>query len=333
MPADDVEISYARLREASIVDPLHAKAAVRSLLDGDMSALTAVLTAAEEPSGGRVRSLIARAAQGHRAFHRVAPTLERWLRTERDEFARLAIGDALASIAPKQKRALPAKLTSDLPDLARTYDFLTGRLRHRVLNALPRAALSIDRVRDALSEGLGQATILQLVDELETTLRTVQKAMDLVADEGDFQPRDIDLVSWLQDYSSRFRSSRPGVEITIISEERAGVAVHANGYLLETIFRNLWTNCVQAVGGSCRIVTQVSVSDTLNIVTILDNGPGFTTPDIERAFKLQYSSSGDPARGRGHMEVADAIRRLGGEAMLATLADEGIRVVLRLPRQ
>ena len=52
--------------------------------------------------------------------------------------------------------------------------------------------------------------------------------------------------------------------------------------------------------------------------------------DAERAFRLQYSST--QRAGRGHMEVNDAVTRLGGTATVQAEPGEGYRVVLVLPR-
>ncbi len=61
-------------------------------------------------------------------------------------------------------------------------------------------------------------------------------------------------------------------------------------------------------------------------LTIFDNGEGFQPNDIERAFQFQYSTK-SKERGRGHMEVRDAMERMNGSATVAA-TDRGYRVQL-----
>lgn len=330
MPADEPLHIYETLRYLCLVNPLQAKQDFMALLDGDKVVLESVLKqAASDPGGARVRSMIARSIPGHRAFPDLVSILELWQQSETDEFARMAIADALAK--PERKKASHSKLTSDLPDLSKTYEFLSQRLRHRILNVLPRAGLSVDQLRDALIEGKDLDTILALVNDLKSTLRHLERNIDQITEEVDFEPMNIRLIDWLQAFAARFRSGRSDVEIMIVGDATA--TVNANRYLLDTIFRNLWVNSAQAVIGKCQITTRVSVERTQIVVAIVDNGPGFTAVDAESAFRLQYSSSRDPERGRGHMEVADAMRRLAGNAAVELVPNNGFRAVLRLPRR
>ena len=65
-------------------------------------------------------------------------------------------------------------------------------------------------------------------------------------------------------------------------------------------------------------------------VLVRDNGPGFSTQMVENAFQVAYSSKAE-SRGRGLLEIADAVRRLQGEVRLLPVAVNQHRVQLRLP--
>jgi signal transduction histidine kinase len=329
MPVDEPAASvYETLRRGCLTNPTEAKQQFMRLLEGDKPLLNSVLSAASGPDGTRVRSMIARAVRGHAALPTIRSVLEQWQQSERDEFTRMAIADALASSSAKAHPRGP-KLTNDLPELSRTYEFLSRRLRHRVLNVLPRTAFSADRVRDALIDGRDATFILPLLDDLKATLRNLEKVIDQIAEEGDFEPTEVRLTDWLRRFALRFKNGRTDVQVAITTTDELPGVVLANGYLLDVIFRNLWNNSVQSAPTPCQIMTRVSVSLAEVLVTVVDNGPGLTSDAAISAFQFQYSSSSDPKKGRGHLEVADAIGRLMGTAAVEEIAGQGLRVVLR----
>ncbi|MEO6326251.1 MAG: ATP-binding protein, partial [Thermoanaerobaculia bacterium] len=114
-----------------------------------------------------------------------------------------------------------------------------------------------------------------------------------------------------------------------VDTEGGGERIVATNFLLETIFRNLWDNSRQAVDGRCVITVSIHADRDVVTVRVIDNGPGLTAEDAERAFRLQYSSTHRP--GRGHMEVNEAVLRLGGTATVQDVSGAGYRVVMSFP--
>jgi len=321
---------YELLRQLCLTDPLAAKSRIAGLLESDDVVLRELLAAAAEHNGARVRQTIARAAHGHRHLPNIADTLRSWRESETDEFTAAAIDDALGSSArPKQTKPT---FVEDLPDIAFTYDYVSRRLRHRVLNAMPRAGFEVRRIQDAVRQGMPLDALVQYLDKLWTALRSVEEAMELEAEASSFRPTPRNLDAWVRDHAIRFAAVTTGVEFRFDVEADEHATVLALDYLLDTIFRNLWRNSIEATPGNTIISVIIRTSADAIIVSVIDNGYGFSTEDVHLAFQMQYSSSGDPLRGRGHMEVADAMTRLGGRATIAATPLHGFRVALRFPR-
>src|SRR5207247_1253600 len=104
--------------------------------------------------------------------------------------------------------------------------------------------------------------------------------------------------------------------------------IRATAFLLDTAFGNLWSNAVQAAEQlslpSCHITAEMNPrnDDGGKVwvdLLLRDSGPGFSSGLLASAFRLPFSTKAE-ARGRGLLEVADAVRRLQGEVKLVPVA-------------
>jgi signal transduction histidine kinase len=325
---DPTEIAYREIRELCLTDPLAARHKLAALLQTRNLLFEKIVERASEPDDSRLRQTIARTLQRRPEARKFSMQLREWHARETDEFTLSAIDDAL-NVEPSTPRK-PRRPTEP-EDLAATYRYLSGRLRHRVLNAMPRAGFNIEQVRTALIQsGAPQVErFLRQLDEVTDSLRAVQSAVDFEDEARIFERQAIDLLQWSKELALRYQRSFAEVSIRIDGGEPGGRII-ATTFLLETIFLNLWDNSRQVVAGRCCIVLRIRVSRRTVTVQVLDNGPGLVPEDVHRAFQLQYSATRRP--GRGHMEVNDAVRRLGGTAKVQKIVGAGYRVVLRLPR-
>lgn len=331
--ADTPSETYEELRRLAFEDPLGAKRIFTGILEGDEPALRAVLDLASASGDGRVRQVIARVAQKHPGRGKVMDALARWKETETDEFALSAIDDALKEIGGRRQHSKPP---AEFPDLSFTFRYLSGRLRHRVLNTLPRAGISVDCLRDEIQRIGGDEllnSVLPMLDDMFSSLRRLERAVSFEEEDIYFTPARILLPDWLKAYLPKYRAQFGGIKLRLEFGQAFDHAwVKASPFLLETVFSNLWYNSKQAVGADAEVTLSGALQGANLIVNVIDNGGGFTSLDTERAFRLQYSTKGDSERGRGHMEVADAMRRLGGDASVRQLPGHGYRVVLTFRR-
>ncbi len=332
---DDNEITlrYANLKRLAYEDPLEAKRQFLVVYDGDDTVLHAILALATEPGDGRLRQIVARAVQKRPDKARVMSTLERWRLTETDEFALTAINDVIEGNRTKTRRT---KALDEVPDLATTYRYLAGRMRHRVLNILPSTGLSLEDLQRAILQLGDEAQvshITSLLDHLKVSLLRLQRSMDFAEEEQYFARDTFLLIDWLKEYKQRFQALYGTIDLHLeFGEHESRALVEASHFSLETIFSNLWRNSQQAVCGLCKIKVVCRLNRSNLVLEFIDNGVGYPAQDCERAFHIQYSTKGGLARGRGHMEVADAVRRLQGSIEVKQIGHEGYRAVLTIPR-
>lgn len=332
--ADEAEATIRQLRELAFADPLAAKARISALLDSAALGLVReVMARLRSPADGRLRQLVARALMGHPARSSVIEIVAEWRRTETDEFALRAIQAALAEDErPPSSRRGPA---ASPPSILETYRYVSGRLQHRVRNGLPPAGLSVDRLTSELHAAGGD----QLLARVQPYLAAVRDALrqlgrSIEVEEGDeyFEVRPVRLCAWIEQHLRSFAAAFGGTGYEVLADENARERrVASSEFFLDTAFTNLWHNARQAVTGPCQITVSVAATGGSLLLTVLDNGPGFPTADVERAFVLQFSTKGGRRRGRGLLEVWDAVTRLGGSAELREVPARRHRVVLSLP--
>lgn len=324
------ETLYERLRRLAIADPKSARIAFLEAFEANDNELTDLLERLRKPGEGRLRQVIANAVRAHPSKQRLFPELAIWQNTETDEFTRRAIVGAMAesdSSPPRRKDSSAAVLPKEVVD---AYRYVSERLRHRLRNTMLSAQYQANRLKSATSTGANpdvQVTLAKMNDALLSMSRELE-ATD--ADPQHFQPRSIALGDWLRQMDVRYTTRYSSLNLKLINADGAGVRVLASDYLLETVFWNIWLNAHQAAGATCTItVIFESVSNDL-VLKILDSGPGFSKDIKEIAFQAMFSTK-TAGRGRGLLEIQEAVERLGGNIRLYEEQPSEYRLQVRLP--
>jgi signal transduction histidine kinase len=321
--------TVARLNEKSFSDAAGVRDEVvelfRGLTNGDRATLINALALGAE---SRLRQAVARAVQIVGNRDEVMHLLEHWLETETDEFTRAAIEDARVSDRRADRRK---KLLTDLHDVPETHRYLYERLRHRVLNAMPGAGLSVTKLKD-IARTLPheqQQALLAEVDYLDAAFARLQRALDFAEERSRFERTKLDVVAWLEDFRRAYRVQWQEIDVSIVAPSRPA-SIEAVPYLLETTFNNLFDNARQAMDDHGWINVSLSLRNRSVRAEVADSGPGLSDAAANAAFKVPITTKGRRDRGRGLLEVGDAIKRLGGTAEIVRVAD-GNRVVLTIP--
>lgn len=329
----DEKTLYRRLRELAYEDPLATKYDFITLFEQDRVTALRVLEEATDLRGSRFRQIAARAVPINATENDVAAVLNSWLQLETDEFAITAINDAL-EVGNRTGRPRRQKLqTPPRPlELEGTYKYVSSRLRHRVLNALPGAGMTIRNLREYLNEPWSHDLVARIsiqVDQLYDQLSRLEKAVTFDEESSYFQCGSIALMPWLRDHQIKFAREFAPITLDLRFESADNnLRVCGTPYWLETAITNLWKNSIDEVGrDQCKITMEATREGHEVHLAVRDNGPGLRESGFKRGFQFQYSSK-SPERGRGHMEVADAMKKMNGSACVVP-TDDGYRVQLR----
>jgi signal transduction histidine kinase len=343
------EAIYLELRRTAASDPRAARARLLEMLSADSSILDRLFDLMKPPSESRLRHLVANTAKSQRGDKqirdRLIPHLLQWQRFESDEFAKSAISAALqgldlaayantypGSAAPRMSDSASEDLLCS-EEAVEIYRWVAGRLCHRVRNRmeLPIAYL-VDAIHEAtaIEDDATRTAVTKRLIEAQQTFKEVARIVEFNIDDDHFRWRPVAIVPWLKKMTDSYKASNRFFQLEIAGD-RAGSdqLVEATDLLLEVIFWNLWQNIAQEADGECVAKVGISACDGRLYFLISDNGPGFQPTHTAEAFKTSLSTRGEE-RGRGLLEVADAVQRLRGTARLVPVSGE-YRIELSFP--
>jgi signal transduction histidine kinase len=325
------ETLYERLRRLAIADPKSARTAFLEAFEAKDNELPDLLEHLRKQGEARLRQVIANAVRAHPSKQHLLPELRVWQDAETDEFTRRAIAGALAendaSAVPRRKESSADVLPKEV---VAAYRYVSERLRHRLRNTMLSAQSQANRLKSATSTGANpdiQVALAKMNDALLSLSRELE-ATD--ADPQHFQQRSIVLADWLRNMDLQYTSRYSSLNLKLVNADDAGVRVLASNYLLETVFWNIWLNAHQASGVSCTITVIFETAGKDLILKILDGGQGFSKDMKDVAFQEMFSTK-TPGRGRGLLEIQEAVERLGGNIRLYEEQPSEYRLQIRLP--
>ena len=324
---------YDNLRTLAAQNPRAARTQFCQMLDSNVPELDEVLRCAAVIGEGRVRQLIANAVRSRPVRDRLVPHLLRWLETETDEFAKRAIVAALDNVDIPSYYQKVEFTIADLK-LVEAYRYVKDRLSHELRNALLRPQTHILRLRakvDAISDEGLRADLSTSLGQLSDAFKSVGRIVEFDADDHHFKLRLISICDWLRIMNDEYGKKYERVVLSI-EDYSNGALIHvlASDYLLRIIFWNLWINSQQAVDSDCKIKVIVTTDRKEVHLLIVDSGNGFSQELLGVVFQEKYSGK-RTHRGRGLLEVQDAIQQLHGKAQLVQYRLGDFRVKLSFP--
>ena len=327
---------YDQLRRQVVSEPKQARAAVTGLLRDRSALLSDVLDLASRPGEGRIRQVIALAARLSQTTCTIEDRLRSWEANEPDEFTRGEITAALDSIQPTP---LVTSQAFEMPQhFVDAYRYTSERLCHRVRNPLTRSAsllLRLQRAARTTTDPELSSELTDLYRDLQSMVHRVGNVVEFDIDDAHTNWRLIPLGDWLKAAIPRF-TSRFGPAALLLpgSVQANSTCVRANGFLLETVFGNAWANAIQASeetdGKGCRITAELSVTNSWLDILLYDDGPGFSDQQLDMAFRAPFSTKAE-RRGRGLLEIAEAVGRMQGKVRLVEVARGEYRMLIHLP--
>lgn len=330
MPAP--EHLYERLHRLAAEDPRGARVVFLAAFEAKSPDLADLFDRLRKPNEGRLRQVVANSVRAHPEKARIVSELLHWRETETDEFTRRAIEGALVDVDPTALREDKTLQKVTAPnELVAVYRYVADRLRHRLRNTMFAAQAQASQLNRLTATGQGievQTIVAKLKDAMISMGRELE-ATDV--DPEYFRLRSVALPDWLRQLNARYATQYNPVKLNLIHADHAWIRVLANDYLLETIFWNIWLNAQQSVGDNCEI-TIVFGRQLSNLeMRISDNGEGFSPELREIVFQQVYSSTNKSGRGRGLMEIQDAVERLAGRIELYEAKPSDFRVRISVP--
>jgi signal transduction histidine kinase len=335
-PEQSSEEVVNKLRWLAASDPKQARTAFHALLLGNATILDDVLKSASRAGDGRLRQMIATIFRTDENAVVLEPWLKQWIEVEPDEFTKSAIASALSARNPESPiRPLPRTQTANTVE---AYRYVADRLCHRVRNALSLPSSQLIRLQYVVSDisdpSLKQ-DLMEILAGFQNGFFRISRSVEFDIGDDYLTWQTLPLINWLESTSKEFEGRFGPAKLVVTCDPTVRRAkVRATRFLLETIFGNLWSNAIQAAEPPCRFEVQgaLNVGRGIIYLLIVDNGPGFAEAQLETAFQQVFSTKSE-SRGRGLLEIADAVLRLQGTVELIKASTGEFRIRIGLPME
>jgi len=302
-----------------------------SLINGQPEQARRLLERLDAPKDGRLRHLVARVAPELRLEPMILPFLVQWRDRETDEFTRRAIVGALRQLDDRVPVAADTPAPVYPVQFAETYDYVASRLKHKLNNGIMKAQAHLLRLTAAIQQPDSKGTVDGALADLKEEFRRLGIAVEAAdVDPAHFEWRPTVLVPWLQAMNGKYAAQFSRIDVQFEGDLNPPVSVDASDYFLETVFWNTWLNAHQAARNPCCIVLRVTRRGKCVRLLLIDNGPGFPETIRDGAFQEPVSTRG-ANRGRGLLEISDAMRRLYGSVRLADDGTGTFRLLFEFP--
>jgi signal transduction histidine kinase len=257
----------------------------------------------------------------------------RWLATPISAFAAAAERLGVDTDAPPLAERGPHELRTAI----RAFNQMQDRLRRFVSDRTQMVAAMSHDLKTPLTRLRLRAEFVgdqdqqrKMLADLDEMTAMIQSTLAFASDEAQREPRMlVDLGALLETVCEN--ASDAGGLVSV--EARHGVDINCRPTAISRVVANLVDNAVK-YGGSAR-ATLVRAIDRA-IIVIDDDGPGIPIEEREKVFAPFYRLEGSRNRDTGGVGLGLAIARTiarehGGDVMLATGDDGGLRVRLELP--
>ena len=240
----------------------------------------------------------------------------------------LLVGHDLTPLREAQDRALQAER------LAAIGQMTTG-LGHESRNALQRSQAAIDRLRMRISD---RADLMLFVDQLESAQEHLLYLYDEVRDyaapvrlqKNRLRPADVLSQAWAD-----LIEVDPSRTAELVQTGDQDVEIFADEHALKQVFRNILENALAACVDPVRVTVDHALADHDDeawlVVTIRDNGPGFSPETRLKLFEPFFSTK---VKGTG-LGMAIARRKVeahGGAINVGPPGRGGAELLVELPR-
>jgi len=202
-------------------------------------------------------------------------------------------------------------------------------LAHEVRNPLAGISGALQVIRDRLPTAAAERVIMEEIQERLRSLNNIVDDLLLFARPIQLRRQSVSLHAVLADAARDIRSARWGgaIEVEIVGDQ---ANVLADPTLLGTLFRKLYANAAQAMGGGGIIRASVVAGPAQCRVDVLDSGPGLPTGKEAQVFQPFFTTK-THGTGLGLAIARRIVESHGGAIDAGSSGGAGTVIAVLLP--
>jgi signal transduction histidine kinase len=274
----------------------------------------------------------------------LARSVARPLRDIEDAARDIGQGDLTRRVpsdrGPAEVRSLATafnRTASRLEELVGSQEAFVADASHQLRTPLTALRLRLENLQADVDDAPA-AELEDAVAEVERLARLVDGLLVLArADRGDPLVADHDVAAdtLLEDRAETWRPFAEERDVTLAVDAPAGLLARADPDRLTQVLDNLIANALDAAGPGTTVVLRGAPVDGRTALHVIDNGPGLTDEQRERAFdrfwRADHDREGLGGSGLGLSIVAKLVAADGGTVRLDPADGGGVDAVVELP--
>ena len=213
------------------------------------------------------------------------------------------------------------------------------RMAHEINNPLTPIQLSAERIKKKLTKGASKEDALFIDASTKTIIRQVDVLRELVSAFSNFADREllhfkaVNINSLIDESIQLFAKQYKNISIQLKAEKITSIEADPNK--IQQVLNNLLLNSIDACensdGPQIIFETRLKKINSINycVITLADNGEGFSQDMIENAFE-PYQTSKSQGKGLGLAIVKSIIDEHKGKITIGN-SDNGAIISISLP--
>ena len=149
--------------------------------------------------------------------------------------------------------------------------------------------------------------------------------------QGDIIATALDARSLIMEANSFFVQQQHRNGINLVVDIKDGVTVSAHKQMALFVFRNLLNNATKFCPPGSDIVVSSTKTDQYVTIAVTDNGPGMTSGQISRLFKVDENISHNKGAGLALSISYDMIQQMKGQIRAESIPSKGSTFIVSLP--
>jgi signal transduction histidine kinase len=245
-------------------------------------------------------------------------------------------------------RVPTSKRNDEVGQLARTLNRMLDRIEnsmhqlHTITDSLAHDLRSpLTAIRGKLEMSLSAATdaeqaepIVSAIDELDRLTEFLNASLDVAEARADalrLTRSEINLDELLRIMIDLYEPSMAEKGLQIRLRSAGPVTVEADAALVHRMIANLFDNELKHLPASCTVTVQLEACDGVALLSLEDDGPGFSSEVREHLFERRIKGKESSGHGLGLAFVDAVVRAHGGGITAANREGGGAHIALTLP--
>ncbi|MDD9876754.1 MAG: HAMP domain-containing sensor histidine kinase [Magnetovibrio sp.] len=207
-----------------------------------------------------------------------------------------------------------------------------AKINHDLRNSLATAVLAFDKLA-TIDDPEVKSVLPRLYNAIDKAVKLCSQTLNYAGESmPSLKPERFHLQEVIAEAAAAFRDPDGDAKLTVRNEVDFVIEVTADRAQLFRVFSNLLRNAAEAGAGSACIEAQWA--DDRTVISITDDGPGFSERARERLFQPFAGSARDGGTGLGLVIVRDVVKAHGGDILLLDPEEgEGAAFQITLPRR